>query len=68
MKRLVLAALLVFGLAGCNPGESVDNENDSIYQWSYVNGPNGERCLVASYFVSNNNGTSMMDCDWSTAQ
>ena len=69
MTRVIVATLLALGLVGCvTAGDAVVNPGDTAYTWSYVEGPNGENCLVAQRWVGGQTGVAMMDCDWSTVR
>lgn len=65
MRKFAIGSLLALVLAGCiSPGTKAENPNDTTYTWSYVKGPGGEDCLVATRYVGSETGTAMMDCRW----
>lgn len=61
MKKFVLLAALAIGLVACTPPTGLDARPDDD-RWAYINGPNGEHCLVVREGWGN---TQMMgmECD-----
>lgn len=60
---VITVVLLVLLAVACTTGTPAENEDDGLYQWQYVSGPNGETCLIASRMVGFEAGVAMMDCD-----